>query len=410
MTGADYNFPSVEDYEPYIGPEAVRRIRTKAKQFKNHLVTHINSTYYGGGVAEMLSSVTLLMNDLGIKTGWRLIKGLPSFFVVTKKMHNALQGGDFEFNQREIDLYEAVLYENSLRMNLNHDFVVVHDPQPLGLIKHFRKKGPWIWRCHIDMSQPNQQLWDYLQPYVEEFDAAIFSMEQYKRRLRTPQVLFMPAIDPFTLKNKQLSEKEMDEKLKEYNIPTDLPLVTQVSRYDRWKDPEGVIEAYKIARKEVDCTLILLGNTATDDPEGQEVYESLLEAQDDRTLLMACGDDTALVNTLQARSAVVMQKSVREGFGLTVTEAMWKGTPVIGGNVGGIPAQISDGFNGFLVNSPQEAAERLVTLLKDENLRCRMGEKARESVKEKFLMTRLVEQYIDLFASFETQYRCTLPF
>ena len=216
----------------------------------------------------------------------------------------------------------------------------------------------------------------------------------------------MPAIDPFSITNKELTGDEIDERLNHYGIPTDLPLIAQISRFDRWKDPEGVIQAYKLASREVDCTLVLLGNVATDDPEGQQVYQSLLHCQEERIRILSL-EDTALVNALQRRAAVVLQKSLREGFGLTVTEAMWKGTPVIGGNVGGIRYQIEDGVNGFLVSSVEEAAERIVQLLKDEALRSQMGTRAKETVKERFLMTRLLEQYLDLFSSFETIHRLT---
>lgn len=241
-------------------------------------------------------------------------------------------------------------------------------------------------------------------PYIEKYDAVILTLKEYEKKLKIPQVFFMPAIDPFSIKNKKLSNKEIDERMEHYGIPTDLPLVVQISRFDRWKDPDGVIEAFKIARKEVDCTLVLLGNVATDDPEGQQIYESVISSKEDRIIILS-RQDTALVNALQSRAEVVIQKSLREGFGLTVTEAMWKGTPVIGGNVGGIRYQIKDGENGFLVSSVQQTADRIVQLLKDKELRKQMGSKARESVKNNFLMPRLLEQYLDLFNSFEIRFQ-----
>jgi trehalose synthase len=271
------------------------------------------------------------------------------------------------------------------------------------MIHHYKKHGPWIWRCHIDLSEPNGELWDYLSPVVEKYDAVILSIEEYKRKIETPQLFFMPAINPFSIKNKQLSDEEMEERLNYYDIPTDLPLVVQISRFDRWKDPEGVIEAFKLARKEIDATLVLLGNIAVDDPEGPKVYDSLMAARDERIIILS-KEDTALVNTLQRRAAVVLQKSIREGFGLTVAEAMWKGTPVIGGNVGGIWYQIEDGSDGFLVSSIQEAADRIVQLIQNEALRRDLGRKAHQKVKNHFLLTRLLEQYLDLFNSFETVY------
>lgn len=389
----------VEDYEPLIGREAVERLRKKTDALEDLHITHINSTYYGGGVAEILLSLTLLMNTLGIKTGWRTIQGHPDFFNFTKKMHNALQGQAIHMTERKEDIYEWGLYENSIRNHLDHDLIVVHDPQPLALINFYQKKSPWIWRCHLDLSNPNQGIWDYLVPFIEKYDAVIFSFKEYAQKLNVPQYFMMPAIDPFSLKNKELSPLEIDERLNHYKIPTDLPLVVQVSRFDRWKDPEGVIKAFQLARKKVDCTLILIGNAATDDPEGKEVFESLLSHQEERILILASGDDTALINSLQRKATVVVQKSIREGFGLTVTEAMWKGTPVIGGNVGGIRCQIENGKNGFLVSSIEEAAERIVQVVTDSNLRVRLGQEAKETVKKKFLLTRYLEEHLDLYKS-----------
>lgn len=400
-----HRIAQVEDYEKFVGPEVIERIHRKAKSLQHLHVAHVNSTYYGGGVAELLSSLTLLMHSVGIKTGWRVIQGVPDFFSITKKMHNALQGGEINLSDRKMKIYEEIIYENAIRNHLDsHNIVIIHDPQPLPIIHHYKKNGPWIWRCHIDLTNPNKELWNYLVPFIEKYDAVIFSIKDYRQKLKTPQVFFMPAIDPFSILNREMSESEIKERLNHYEIPTDLPLVVQISRFDRWKDPEGVIEAFKIARKEVDCTLVLLGNVATDDPEGAEVYESLLDCKEERIIILS-HQDTALVNALQRKAAVVLQKSIREGFGLTVAEAMWKGTPVIGGNVGGIRYQIEDEANGFLVSSVEEAANRIVQLIKDEKLRRRLGENAKETVRKKFLLTRYLEQYLDVFNSFETIYR-----
>ena len=395
---------TIEDYEQYIGEEAVERILAKAKKLRDMHVVNVNSTYYGGGVAEILSSLTLLMNSVGIKTGWRVIQGSPDFFGITKKMHNAMQGGDIHLTDRKECIYESVVYENAIRNHLDHNIVLIHDPQPLPMILHYRKKGPWIWRCHIDLSSPNPKLWDYLVDFIEKYDAVLLSLEEYKQKLKTPQLYFLPAIDPFSIKNHVMTDEEVRERLDHYDIPTDLPLVVQISRFDKWKDPQGVIDAFKIARKEVDATLVLLGNVATDDPEGKKVYERLLENQEERIILLSV-QDTALVNALQRKAAVVLQKSIREGFGLTVSEALWKGTPVIGGNVGGIKYQIKDGENGYLVSSVEEAADRMVTLLKDLELCDKMGKRGIGMVREKFLLSRYMEQYLDLFASFQPEFR-----
>ena len=402
---ARYRIPQIEDYEPFIGIKNVERIREKARGLKGLRVANFNSTYYGGGVAETISSLTLLMNSLGLRTEWRVIQGTADFFSITKKMHNALQGGEIDLSSIKKEIYEQVIYENSVRNFLEHDFVIVHDPQPLPFIEHYEKKCPWIWRCHIDLSRPDAEMWKYLRHWIDQYDVAVVSCPEYQQEMKPPQRVFMPAINPFSIKNRQLSNKDIDERLAHYKIPTDLPLVVQISRFDPWKDPEGVVEAFKLARKKVDARLVLLGNFATDDPEGREIFESLCACQGEHILILTSGDDTALVNALQTRAAVVLQKSLREGFGLTVAEAMWKGTPVIGGNVGGICYQIENGVNGFLVSSIEEAAECIVRLLKDEKLRKEIGQKARETVREKFLLTRYVEQYLDLFAAFDKDFR-----
>jgi trehalose synthase len=399
-----YRIRRIEDYKGFIGEETVRRIREKAKKVRGLHIANVNSTYYGGGVSQLLSSLTLLMNSLGIKTGWRVIHGPPDFFSITKKIHNALQGGDINLTDRKKDLYETVVYENAIRNHLDHDLVIIHDPQPLPMINHYRKKSPWIWRCHVDLSAPHKEVWDYLIPFIEKYDAVILSSRGYAQKVKPPQLFFLPAIDPFTITNRELPQHEINERLERYHIPTDLPIVTQISRFDRWKDPEGVIKAFKLARKEVDCTLVLLGNIATDDPEGEEVYRSLSDCREDRIIILTV-QDGALVNALQRKAAVVLQKSIQEGFGLTVTEAMWKGTAVIGGNTGGIRHQIEDGVNGFLVSSIEEAANRIVQLVKDEDLRGHLGQKAKETVRQQFLLTRLLEQYLDLFNSFEITFR-----
>lgn len=395
--------PQLDDYQQFVGKDTVERVKAKSAALSDLHVAHVNSTYYGGGVAELLGSLTLLMNTAGIKTGWRVIQGSPDYFSITKKFHNALQGDEINLTRLKKRIYENVVYENAIRNHLDHDRVIIHDPQPLPMISHYEKRGPWIWRCHLDMTEPNPEVWRYLKGFIENYDAVILSLEDYQQKLSSPQVYFQPAIDPFNIKNRRLSEEDIEDRLNYYDIPTDLPLVTQISRFDRWKDPEGVIEAFKIAREEIDATLVLLGSVATDDPEGQQVYRSLLDAREERIIILS-KEDTALVNALQTKSAVVLQKSIREGFGLTVTEAMWKGTPVIGGNVGGIKYQIEDGENGYLVSSISEAAEKIVKLVGNEELREEMGQKARASVKENYLLIRLLEQHVDLLGNFETTY------
>jgi len=393
----------IEAYEELIGAGNVERIVRKAQRLHGLRVINISSTFYGGGVAEILSSLTLLLCSLGIRADWRLIQGSPDFFSVTKKLHNALQGGDINLSELKREIYENVAFENAMRMDLDADVIVVHDPQPLPIVRYFRHTCPWVWRCHVDLSNPGGETLAYLKPFIEEYDAVVMSLPEYAQEFAVPQVFFMPAIDPFSIKNRKLNDAEISDRIRHYGIPTDLPIVTQISRFDRWKDPEGMIRAFRVARRKVDATLVLLGNVATDDPEGQEVFESLIKCKEDRIMILTA-EDSALVNALQRRSAVVVQKSLREGFGLTVTEAMWKGAAVIGGNCGGIRHQIADGENGFLVSSVDETAERIVELVNDESLRARLGHNARERVRSHFLMCRLAEQYLDLFGAFESRF------
>jgi trehalose synthase len=401
---ASLRLASVADYESLVGSAAIDRILSKAKQAGDLHVVNVSSTYYGGGVAEILSSLTLLMNQVGVRTGWRVIQGRPDFFSITKKMHNALQGDDINLTDLKLQIYEEVALENALRNHIDHDVIIVHDPQPLPLIRHYRKKTPWIWRCHVDLTRPNAELWSYLAPLIERYDAVVLSLPAYAQKLAVPQRFIAPAINPFSTTNKELTEEEIAERLAHYNIPTDLPLVVQISRFDKWKDPQGVINAFQIARKEIDCTLVLVGNIATDDPEGQDVFADLCQRAEDRIRILSV-QDSALVNALQRKAAVVLQKSIREGFGLTVAEAMWKGAAVIGAGTGGIASQIEDGVNGFLVDSVDQAADRIVAVLKDRALASRLGQKAKETVRSRFLMTRLLEEWLDLIGSFEASFR-----
>ena len=360
-------------------------------------------------MAELLGPLTLLMNRSGLKAGWRAIQGSPDFFSITKKMHNALQGGDINLSKIKKDIYEDVVCQNSQRIHLdNHDLVVVHDPQPLPLIRHYPRRCPWFWRCHIDLTSPHMELWNYLRDFIDEYDSVLLSSRSYELPMDIPQYLTTPGIDPFSIKNKTLSQEEIDDRLDHHSIPTDLPLVVQISRFDKWKDPEGVIEAFRKVRQEVDCTLVLLGNVATDDPEGEEVYQSLLDCREERIIILS-RQDTALVNALQRTAAVVVQKSLREGFGLTVTEAMWKGAAVVAGDTGGIRCQIEDGENGYLVSSVDETAERIVELLKSKDKRKAMGQKARRTVVDNFLLTHCLEAHLDMYGSVRTLYRVEGP-
>jgi trehalose synthase len=393
---------ALEQYEPLIGAATLERIAAKAERVRTMRVAHISSTFYGGGVTELLTPLTLMMNATGIETDWHLIQGTPGFFGCTKKLHNTLQGESVDFSDAEKAIYEEVVFENSTRLHLDEcDAIIVHDPQPLPLITHFPDlEMPWLWQCHIDLSSPHAQVWTYLRQFVEQYNATIFSLPEYGQDLPVDEQFVTPAIDPFSAKNRELSDREIREFLGNYKIPTDRPLVTQISRFDRWKDPMGVIEAFRNARKQVECTLVLVGNNASDDPEGGKILETIENVADEGIIVLAV-DDPTLVNALQRSAAVVLQKSLREGFGLTVTEAMWKGAAVIGGDVGGIRHQIKDGWNGFLVNTSDQAAARMVQLLKDPALRKQMGSRAKESVRQNFLMSRLLEDWLDLLSKYE---------
>jgi trehalose synthase len=393
---------SLDQYEPLIGAATAERIAGKAKRVRTMRVAHVSSTFYGGGVTELLTPLTLMMNAIGIETDWHLIQGTPGFFGCTKVLHNTLQGESIEFSDAERTIYEEVVFENATRLHLDDcDAIIVHDPQPLPLIKHFPdREMPWLWQCHVDLSSPYAPVWTYLRGFIERYDGAVVSLPEYAQDLNLDQHFVTPAIDPFSAKNRDLSDKEIREFLRSYKIPTDRPLVTQISRFDRWKDPMGVIDAFREARKQVDCTLVLVGNNASDDPEGEKILESIKSVADEGIIILSV-DDPTLVNALQRHAAVVLQKSTREGFGLTVTEAMWKGAAVIGGDVGGIRHQIKDKWNGFLVKTPGEAAARMVQLLKNPELRERIGARAKESVREKFLMSRLLEDWLDLLTRYE---------
>jgi trehalose synthase len=394
---------TLEQYEPLIGAAATERIFAKADRVRTRRVAHISSTFYGGGVTEILTPLTLLMNATGIKTDWHLIQGTPGFFGCTKKLHNSLQGESVAFSESERKIYEEVVFENSTRLHFDDcDAVIVHDPQPLPLINHFAdRKMPWLWQCHVDLSSPYDPVWNYLRQFIEQYNAAFFSLPDYGQDLQIGQHFVTPAIDPFSAKNRELSDREIREVLNNYEIPTDRPFVTQISRFDRWKDPMGVIEAFRKAREQVDCRLVLVGHNASDNPEGGKIFESVKSAADESIIVLAV-DDPTLVNALQRSAAVVLQKSTREGFGLTVTEAMWKGATVIGGDVGGIRRQIKDGWNGFLVRTPDEAAARMIQLLKNPGLREQVGSRAKESVRQNFLMSRLLEDWVDLLSKYDT--------
>lgn len=397
---------NIEDYREISGDEAISEIYRKARKLYGRRVLHINSTYQGGGVAEMLHSIMPLFNDIGIVAGWRILHGNPDFFTITKKFHNALQGEEINLTEMKKRLYIQTNETFSTYTHIDRHCVIIHDPQPLPLIKFYRKKQPWIWRCHVDLSKPDPEVWEFLKQFILRYDVIVVSDEKYKKTdLPVEQRVIRPAIDPLSPKNIQLSRSDIAKYLKKFGVPTDKLIVTQISRFDKWKDPEGVIETFRLVREEVDCRLVLCGNMATDDPEGPRIFDKVkrsVKSLIEKGHVVIIGDPAAsnsiFINSLQTIASVVVQKSVREGFGLTVTEAMWKGKPVVASNIGGIPSQIKDGKTGFLLHpdDTEEFAKRIVELIKDEELAKEIGRKAKETVREKFLITRLISDHLDL--------------
>lgn len=396
----------LDDFRKVVPDERIAEIYQRARGLYSKHIVHLNATYQGGGVAEILYSLVQLMNDVGIKTGWRILHGSQEFFEVTKSFHNTLQGKPLKLTDRIKGIYLQVNDHFAKFTHLEHDCVIIHDPQPLSLIQSYRKKQPWIWRCHIDLTAPNPELWDFLKGFILKYDQVIFSSEKYfKEDLPVDQRLMFPAINPLSVKNRFMTEKEVREQIDKAGILADKPVITQVSRLDPWKDPEGVIEVFKRVKEQVDCRLIFCYNAASDDPEGIRMYEKVYRKGkkmiEDRDILMVVGNQEPLVNAIQRFSDVIIQKSTREGFCLCVTEALWKGTPVVASNVGGIPVQIQDGHNGFLLepNDVDGFAEKIVYLLKNPQEARQLGENGHETVRTKFLITRLLSDYLDMLNS-----------
>ncbi len=395
----------LQEYEKIVGKNIVDSIREKAKLLREFHIANVNSTYVGGGVAEILNSIIPLFNEIGIKMGWRVLHGSDDFFSVTKKIHNALQGAYASLTNEEKLLYEKTnkIYSTYTHLD-DHDLVMVHDPQPLPMIKFYNKKQPWILRIHIDISQPNTDVWNYIKKFISKYDGMIVSSKNYIRQdIPIRQMIVYPAIDPLSPKNIDMTGNEVDSELTKFDIPVEKPIISQISRFDKWKDPVGVINIFEKVRKKVDCTLVLLGNFATDDPEGQKMFESVerraMESQFRDDIRVVLVESEKLVNSLQRKSAVVIQNSVREGFGLVVAEALYKGTPVVASNVGGIRLQIKNGYNGFLIEhgNYDEFAQRVVYLLKNDNIRRQMGMNGMKFVRENFLITRLMNDWMDIF-------------
>ena len=390
-------------YSSVAEPEEIRALTRLAAQLRGRYFLHINSTSMGGGVAEILHRLVYLFRELGIHARWEVIKGDQPFFEVTKQIHNGLQGMPVKMTPKMWKIHREVNEANVKGLTLDADFIFNHDPQPAPLV-HFRKKGIWVWRCHIDVSHPQSAVWKRLLPDVSQHDAAIFSGAKFAQKLSIPQFIIAPAIDPLSEKNRELNELEIREVLESHQIESDKPILLQISRFDTFKDPIGVIRAYRMVKKTYDCQLILAGGTATDDPEGEAVLAQIREEAEgdpDIHVLLLPPFSHQVVNALQRAATIVLQKSLREGFGLTVTEALWKGKPVIGGAVGGIPLQIRHGSTGFLVHSVEGAAFRIRQLLHNPRLRDKLGAAGKEHVRRNFLITRQAKDYLALWVAWD---------
>lgn len=374
-----------------------------AERLKEKSILHVNSTRLGGGVAEILHRLVPMLNDLGIQSRWEVMEGTPLFYQTTKSFHNALQGQAQNITKEMYDEHIKVNQKNSERISFDSDLAVIHDPQPTGMVHKKPKTAKWLWRCHIDISRPQRKVWNFLKDYVSKYDGAIFSLPSFAQKLNIPQFLMYPSIDPLSDKNKDLSNEYINNVVSKYNIPQDKPMILQVSRFDRFKDPLGVIEAYRLAKKYNDCCLVLAGGEATDDPEGLQVLGEVKNAalnDKDIIVLSLPADANLEINALQRAATIILQKSIKEGFGLTVAEAMWKGKPVIGGAVGGITVQIIYGQTGFTVNSIEGCANRMRYLLNNPEVVADLGQKAKEYTRRNFLVTRHLCDYLALMIYF----------
>lgn len=392
----------ISAYEKIVGKQRVYELRLLAKKLKGKVIQNINSTRAGGGVAEILSRLIPLLNDLGVDARWDVIKAEPNYFNVTKAFHNALHGREVRLTGELFDIFTDTGRKIQEETAIYGDVVFVHDPQPLMLIeKRKESDNKWIWRCHVDVSHPNAEVWSFLKKFIEEYDASVFSSPGFAQILNIPQFMIPPSIDPFSEKNRSLSGSEIRYVVKKYGLDAKKPIVSQISRFDFLKDPVGVIDAYKLVKKYIDCQLVLAGNRAADDPETDQVLQEVRERAkgdpDIHILLIPPKENDLDVNALQRASACVVQKSIREGFALTVTEALWKGKAVVASNVGGIPLQIKHKYSGLLCNSIGGAALEIKQILHSPEYARRLGENAKEHIRRNFLSTRHLRDFMLLF-------------
>jgi trehalose synthase len=402
---------SLTDYTHIVGKELTEQIRQLAEPLKGKRVLHVSATAFGGGVSEILYTLVPLMRDVGIDAHWHVIFGKEEFYNATKLLHNSLQGAEETLSDEQWEIFDEINQINAEGLQGEWDVVIVHDPQPIGLLRGAKKKGKhWVWRCHIDLSTPNPAPIARLLPMIEEYEASIWHMEKYvpdgMGKHREDVRIMPPAIDPLSPKNMAFSPEDAAFVCRQFGIDVDRPLITQVSRFDPWKDPIGVIDAYREVTEQVpEAQLAMVGSMATDDPEGMEYFQKTFEYADgdeDIKILSNLNNVGAIeVNAFQSQSDVCLQKSIREGFGLTVTEALWKGRPTVAGNVGGIPLQIEDGVSGFLVNSPSECAQRCLEILRDPGLGKQLGREGKEHARRMFLTPRLLRDWLRLFGDLD---------
>lgn len=389
--------PKIEEYAPAAGRSAIEELKMIAARLEGRTILNVNSTAVGGGVAEILNRMLPMMTELGIKPRWELVKGGEAFYAVTKKFHNALHGARQELTPADFELYRETMLANLAALDLSADVALIHDPQPAGLIEKKPAGAKWVWRCHIDMSNRQEDVWEFLRGYVSRYDAAVISAPSFSQVLPIKQFQVPPSIDPLADKNRDLSDAEVSAVMERLKIPTDKPLITQVSRFDRLKDPLGVIQAFKLIQPYVTARLLLVGGSADDDPEGSQVLAEAREAAaGNPDILVLCLPPTANVeiNAIQRASEIILQKSLKEGFGLTVSEALWKGKPVIAGAVGGIPLQVTHKYSGILTRTIEGTAYWMKRLLHEPDFARRLGENGREHVRENFLLTRHLRDYL----------------
>jgi len=393
----------IDSYRDVVGDQIIDELYLIGRQLNGVSVQNINTTRYGGGVAEILNMMVPLMNDLGVDVWWDVLEGDARFFEITKKMHNGLHGSEVDLSKDDLAYFLEVNRRNETLIKRWGEIVFVHDPQPVGLIRQKRRlKNKWIWRCHVDFSRPQKNIWAFLKKFVEKYNLSVFSASAFAKKVNVPQILISPSIDPLSDKNRELDLGFIDQVLNKYNIDKNKPLITQVSRFDYLKDPVGVIKAYKLVKKYIDCQLVLAGGGAADDPEGQKVLDEVMEAaaeDKDIFVLHLPADSHLEINALQRASTVVLQKSLREGFGLTVTEALWKERPVIASGVGGIPLQIAHKYSGILTYTVEGTAYWIKQLIQEPEYAAQLGINGKKHVKNNFLITRHIQDYLLLFLS-----------